>query len=307
MARDNGLPPREATQFKSIVKHYETKQNKKGHKAADTVLKKFENRRGATMRSHPELHGARQAYDLVRRGVRQDISSHVCWRRSAYRSDREYTQAIKCYRGALRHDKDNIQILRDLSMLQVQMRDLKGFVETRQQVLTLKPTNRNNWFSFAVAQHLRGRHVAAKNIVESYEKTLEGTPENEYEHGEMLLYKNLLLEESGDLPRALEHLEGASRAGRRSSTRQARQLLLQLAVLGGGGGVPALLKRNPSTLGTTRGFRRACSSLRPSPSSAGSPKTSTAPPSHGSRTLCRAAALPPEVCRLPPPAARLCT
>ena len=61
--------------------------------------------------------------------------------------------------------------------------------------------------SSAATGHLRGRHVAAKNIVESYEKTLEGTPENEYEHGEMLLYKNLLLEESGDLPRALEHLE----------------------------------------------------------------------------------------------------
>ena len=150
-----------------------------------------------------------EAYELVRKGVKLDIKSHVCWHVYAllYRSDREYTQAIKCWPRALRHDKDNIQILRDLSMLQVQMRDLKGFVETRQQVLTLKPTNRNNWFSFAVAQHLRGRHVAAKNIVESYEKTLEGTPENEYEHGEMLLYKNLLLEESGDLPRALEHLE----------------------------------------------------------------------------------------------------
>ena len=35
--------------------------------------------------------------------------------------------------GALRHDKDNIQILRDLSLLQVQMRDLTGFVQTRQQ------------------------------------------------------------------------------------------------------------------------------------------------------------------------------
>ena len=41
MSRDNGLPPKESTLFKSIVKHYETKQYKKGLKAADTVLKKF--------------------------------------------------------------------------------------------------------------------------------------------------------------------------------------------------------------------------------------------------------------------------
>ena len=38
---DNGLPPKESALFKSIVKHYETKQYKKGLKAADTVLKKF--------------------------------------------------------------------------------------------------------------------------------------------------------------------------------------------------------------------------------------------------------------------------
>lgn len=39
--RDNGLPAKENALFKSIVKYYETKQYKKGLKAADTVLKKF--------------------------------------------------------------------------------------------------------------------------------------------------------------------------------------------------------------------------------------------------------------------------
>ena len=39
-SRDNGLPPKENTLFKSIVKFYETKQYKKGLKAADLVLKK---------------------------------------------------------------------------------------------------------------------------------------------------------------------------------------------------------------------------------------------------------------------------
>lgn len=135
-----------------------------------------------------------EAYELVRRGVKLDIKSHVCWHVYGllYRSDREYLQAIKCYRGALRQDAENIQILRDLSLLQVQMRDLDGFVQTRQQLLTLKPTNRNNWFSFALSQHLRKRYKQAIGIVDAYEKTLEGAPENDYEHGEMLLYKVLM-------------------------------------------------------------------------------------------------------------------
>lgn len=41
--------------------------------------------------------------------------------------DFRYDEAIKCYRNALKWEKDNIQILRDLSLLQIQMRDLEGY------------------------------------------------------------------------------------------------------------------------------------------------------------------------------------
>jgi tetratricopeptide (TPR) repeat protein len=70
-----------------------------------------------------------EAYDYVRRGLRNDLRSHVCWHVFGLlqRSDKQYEEAIKCYRNALRWDKDNIQILRDLSLLQIQMRDLEGY------------------------------------------------------------------------------------------------------------------------------------------------------------------------------------
>jgi len=212
--RDNGLPTKEATLFKQVVKHYETKQYKKGIKVADQVLKKCPEH-GETLAMKGLILNCidrkTEAYDLVRKGVKHDIKSHVCWHVYGllYRSDRDYMQAIKCYRGALRHDSDNVQILRDLSLLQVQMRDLEGFVQTRRHLLQLKATNRNNWFTFAVATHLTGRVDGALGIVEAYEGTLDpkSSPENDYEHSEMLLYKNLLLEESGKLEEALAHLE----------------------------------------------------------------------------------------------------
>ena len=46
------------------------------------------------------------------------------------RSDKKYDEAIKCYRNALKWEPENIQILRDLSLLQVQMRDLEGYKVT---------------------------------------------------------------------------------------------------------------------------------------------------------------------------------
>lgn len=103
-----------------------------------------------------------EAYEHVRRGLRNDLTSHVCWHVYGLlqRSDKKlviyildvhissliiinldifnytfnvvlyffrYDEAIKCYRNALKWEKDNIQILRDLSLLQIQMRDLEGY------------------------------------------------------------------------------------------------------------------------------------------------------------------------------------
>ncbi|KAJ8756060.1 hypothetical protein K2173_024607 [Erythroxylum novogranatense] len=208
------LPPKEANLFKLIVKSYETKQYKKGLKAADAILKKFPEHgetlsmKGLTLNC---MDRKSEAYELVRLGLKNDLKSHVCWHVYGllYRSDREYREAIKCYRNALRIDPDNIEILRDLSLLQAQMRDLTGFVETRQKLLTLKPNHRMNWIGFAVAHHLNSNALKAVDILEAYEGTLEEDypPDNERcEHGEMLLYKISLLEECGKLEKALEEL-----------------------------------------------------------------------------------------------------
>ncbi|KAA8541839.1 hypothetical protein F0562_022991 [Nyssa sinensis] len=208
------LPPKEANLFKLLVKSYETKQYKKGLKAADAILKKFPDHgetlsmKGLTLNC---MDRKSEAYELVRLGLKNDLKSHVCWHVYGllYRSDREYREAIKCYRNALKIDPDNIEILRDLSLLQAQMRDLTGFVETRQQLLTLKPNHRMNWIGFAVSHHLNSNPSKAVDILEAYEGTLEDDypPDNERcEHGEMLLYKISLLEECGLLERALDEL-----------------------------------------------------------------------------------------------------
>lgn len=69
------------------------------------------------------------AHELVKRGLKNDLKSHVCWHVFGLlaRSEKKYDEAIKAYRNALKWDKDNIQILRDLSLLQIQMRDLEGY------------------------------------------------------------------------------------------------------------------------------------------------------------------------------------
>ena len=53
--------------------------------------------------------------------------------------------------------------------LQIQLRDIAGFVDTRATMLQLKPGNKSHWISFAIAQHLNGSHDIAAEALKKYE------------------------------------------------------------------------------------------------------------------------------------------
>ena len=61
-----------------------------------------------------------------------------------------------------------------LPCAQIQMRDLPGFMETRQMLLKIKPGNRTNWISFAIAHHLNGSHDLAVQMLDTFETNIMG-------------------------------------------------------------------------------------------------------------------------------------
>ncbi|OAD61407.1 N-alpha-acetyltransferase 15, NatA auxiliary subunit [Eufriesea mexicana] len=212
MPSSNPLPPKENALFKRILRCYEHKQYKNGIKFAKQILSnpKFSEHgetlamKGLTLNC---LGRKEEAYDHVRRGLRNDLQSHVCWHVYGLlqRSDKKYDEAIKCYRNALKWDKDNIQILRDLSMLQIQMRDLEGYKDTRYQLFMLRPTQRVSWIGFAISYHLLKDYETALKILD----TFRNSPMIccDYEHSELLLYQNMVIQESGECEQALKHLD----------------------------------------------------------------------------------------------------
>ena len=127
-----------------------------------------------------------------------------------HRSDRNYNEAIKAYKQALRIDPGNIQILRDLSFLQIQMRDLDGFVTSRNELLNLKSNFKINWMAFALARHLAGDLDGAIKVIDTYLSTLsEGSSElgRCFESSELALYRNSIVAEKPDnFKAALDHL-----------------------------------------------------------------------------------------------------
>jgi peptide alpha-N-acetyltransferase len=177
MAPSQPLPAKENALFKKIIKCYEQKQYKNGLKLAKQILSNVKYAehgetlamKGLTLNC---LGKKDEAYEYVRRGLRNDLKSHVCWHVYGLlqRSDHKYDEAIKCYRNALKWDKDNIQILRDLSMLQIHMRDLEGYKETRYQLLMLRPTTEVSWIGYAMAHHLLKDYDTALDILDEYKQ-----------------------------------------------------------------------------------------------------------------------------------------
>ena len=132
-----------------------------------------------------------------------------------HRTDRNYKEAIKCYRMALRIDTGNTQLLRDLSSLQMQIRELADFVESRRQLLTMRPNTRVNWMAFCVGHFYKGDHDAALKVMDEFESSranaagLEGDDPKtaKFEQSEMHMFRAMILEEAGRREEALEVLE----------------------------------------------------------------------------------------------------
>jgi len=181
----------------------------------------------------------------------------------------------------VRFDPGNQQILRDLAMLQVQVRDLGGFSETRTALLNVRPQLRANWLALAVAHHLAGSQDVAVEVLRAWEGTQESsssssgggggggggggqrpksnyvraapTPQelsDAYEASELVLYRATLLREAGRPKEALAWLRerrGDVRDGRGLAALEAACLLEAAEAAGAGAGAAGAAAAPPSS------------------------------------------------------------
>ncbi|KAH8912145.1 tetratricopeptide [Coniochaeta sp. PMI_546] len=207
------LSSRESNLFRTVIRHYEDKQYKRGLKAAEQILKKNP-KHGDTIAMKALIINAQgkteEAFALAKEALTLDMKSHICWHVYGilYRTNKNFDEAIKAYKFALRLEPESAQILRDLAVLQIQMRDYQGYIQSRLAMLKARPQARQSWTALAIAYHLAGDLKQAEHILTSYEESLKSPPlKSDFENSEAVLYKNSIIAESGDTQRALDHLE----------------------------------------------------------------------------------------------------
>ncbi|KAA1077024.1 hypothetical protein PGTUg99_000438 [Puccinia graminis f. sp. tritici] len=150
-----------------------------------------------------------QGYSLVKAGMKADLKSHIVWHVYGIitRADRNYSEAVKSYSQALRLDPENHNILRDLAVLQIQVRQYSAYVESRWKLLRSNRRSRTAWLSLAMAYKLNHQTEAALEVLDAMEKCeVIHEPEQTFERSETILFKASLLPPSD----ALDYLEKSS-------------------------------------------------------------------------------------------------
>ncbi|PGH18591.1 hypothetical protein AJ79_00370 [Helicocarpus griseus UAMH5409] len=217
------IDAKDEANFRQIVRLCENKQYKKGLKLADQVLRKVKHAGIQAMKALilSNMGQQEEAYASAKLavGIGSDEHKHICWHVYGllYRADKNYDAAIKAYKVALmlatKHPNADTQaIQRDLALLQAQMRDYQGYVQSRTAMLQQRPGFRQSWTALAIAHHLAGNLGEAENVLTTYEQTLKTPPpKTDMDHSEAALYKNSVIAESGNLERALEHLDAVGK------------------------------------------------------------------------------------------------
>lgn len=103
-----------------------------------------------------------------------------------HRQDKNYEEAIKCYKSALRIDQDNFQILKDLALLQLQCRQFEGAIESRRKIIFTRPSVPFNWMSLVATLHLSGNLKQALEVLNVYLETFDKITDHNQDH---LFYK----------------------------------------------------------------------------------------------------------------------
>ncbi|GKT99175.1 acetyltransferase [Fusarium langsethiae] len=211
------LASKEASLFRSVIRYYEDKQYKRGIKSAELILKKHPKHGDTTAMKALILNAqgkTEEAFALGKEALTMDMKSHICWHVYGllHRANKNFEEAIKAYKFALRLEPDSAQIQRDLAILQIQCRDYQGYIQSRTAMLQARPQARQSWTALAIAHHLSGNPAEAEKVMNTYEETLKTKPSKfDNEHSEAIMYKNSLIAEQGDYERALEHLNTAAK------------------------------------------------------------------------------------------------
>lgn len=119
---------------------------------------------------------------------------------------RNYAQALKCYIQAMKNDINNFNVIRDLSYLQLYLRQFNSFLDSARKCVNIRPNMIINWTTYAFAQYLAGNFESAYKLMDTCEK-IGTTSLNDQNKNEMVFFQNHMLIKQNKYEEALTFLK----------------------------------------------------------------------------------------------------
>lgn len=204
------LPSREQKLFETLSKQFDNRDYTKVVRTADSILSSFPDHGETVAMKGLALHTMEKRDEglaLVKAGVAKAMRSAITWHSlgMCHRSDKNFTEAQKAFKRASQCDPKNMNVLRDLSSLSVQLRDWDCFFECREKLLGLKANVRAHWVGLSCAYKMLGQTELAAAIMDIMVQIMDAG-DNRVEISEVHLYRAELELQNNQANKALEIL-----------------------------------------------------------------------------------------------------
>lgn len=141
----NSLPTKEANLLRQAHKNIKVKQFTKALKQLEKVIEKLPDHgdvlafKGAILN---QLGRREEALEASKRGLMKNMKSSLCWYSLSliYNNERNFQEAYKSTQRAHSLDPSSSYILRNLSFLQIQLRDYESFRDSRRDIMLSNPS-----------------------------------------------------------------------------------------------------------------------------------------------------------------------
>jgi tetratricopeptide (TPR) repeat protein len=124
------------------------------------------------------------------------MKSQMCWHTYGMllHQTRDYQEAIKAYQFALRMDPNNLQIMRDVAIMQIQIRDHVGHTISKFDMLKHKPNLIHNWLAYTIANHMKGEFAEVIKCLGSVDTLLLNVELRPPERSSYLIYRCIIFD-----------------------------------------------------------------------------------------------------------------
>lgn len=110
-----------------------------------------------------------EANDQIKKTLFKNLTNFTCWHVFGIinRKAKDYDQARKAYLNAHKYNPENDSVLKDLSQIQLHLRDFEGFRDTRRTLLVKDPNSKDVWTNFAVSCYLAEDYETTISTIET--------------------------------------------------------------------------------------------------------------------------------------------